>query len=279
MPAGSAGVGIERLAEGHAFDANVDEGRTLVPAQVHRLRDLARHARGRVAAHARGELARAREAGFEALAAEQAAYLADFWAAGRRRDRRRRRAAAGRALQPVPACCSRRAGTAGPASPPRASRARATRATTSGTPRSTSLPFFAVHQAGDRARRCCSSATTMLRQGARSARARDGAARARCTRGARSTARRLGLLTRPAPRSTTSTPTSRTRSSSYVAATGDVDFLRAARAPRSWSRPRGIWAGPRLLRPGAATPRSASTSVTGPGRVHGARQQQPATRT
>jgi alpha,alpha-trehalose phosphorylase len=78
--AGGAGVRIERLAEGHAFDAEVAEGQALV---LHKFiayatsRDMPE---AEVGPHARAELASAGAAGFDALAAEQAAYLADFWA-------------------------------------------------------------------------------------------------------------------------------------------------------------------------------------------------------
>jgi alpha,alpha-trehalose phosphorylase len=78
--AGGSEVRIERLAEGHAFDADVAQGQALV---LHKFiayatsRDMEQAA---VGPHARAELASARAAGFDALAAGQAAYLADFWA-------------------------------------------------------------------------------------------------------------------------------------------------------------------------------------------------------
>src|SRR5205823_11321146 len=78
--AGAAELRIERLDEGHAFDADVGQGQTLV---LHKFiayatsRDMEQD---QVGPHARSELARAREAGFDALALEQAAYLDDFWA-------------------------------------------------------------------------------------------------------------------------------------------------------------------------------------------------------
>jgi alpha,alpha-trehalose phosphorylase len=77
---GGADVRTEPLAEGHAFDAEVGQGQTII---LHKFiayatsRDMAEE---QVGPHARAELVRARAAGFDALAAEQAAYLADYWA-------------------------------------------------------------------------------------------------------------------------------------------------------------------------------------------------------
>jgi alpha,alpha-trehalose phosphorylase len=65
---------------GHAFDIDAAQGQTVV---LHKFiayatsRDMAEDA---VGPHARAELSSAAQAGFDALAAEQAAYLADFWA-------------------------------------------------------------------------------------------------------------------------------------------------------------------------------------------------------
>ncbi len=70
---------LERLAGGHAFEAQVRQGATLT---LHKFvayatsRDMAQE---QVGAHARAEVARARADGFDALVAEQAAWLAGFW--------------------------------------------------------------------------------------------------------------------------------------------------------------------------------------------------------
>ena len=93
------------------------------------------------------------------------------------------------------------------ASPPRASPAPATRATTSGTPRSMSSrssPSPSPTSPGT----CCTSATGCCRRPA-AAPARWRRA-ARCSRGARSTARRRRRTTRPVAPRCTSTPTSPT---------------------------------------------------------------------
>jgi alpha,alpha-trehalose phosphorylase len=77
VPSGAARV--EQVGLGHAFDADVAQGATFT---VHKYvvyassRDMEESA---VGPHARAELARARADGFDALAAEQAAYLARFW--------------------------------------------------------------------------------------------------------------------------------------------------------------------------------------------------------
>jgi alpha,alpha-trehalose phosphorylase len=77
--AGGVGVRIERLPDGHAFHADAAQGQTLI---LHKFiayatsRDMAEN---QVGTRARAELARARDAGFARLAAEQAAWLADFW--------------------------------------------------------------------------------------------------------------------------------------------------------------------------------------------------------
>lgn len=78
-----AGAPVVRVAPaglGHAFDADLAEGATFT---LHKYiayassRDMAPDACG---PHARAELAAARAAGFDALAREQVAYLARFWA-------------------------------------------------------------------------------------------------------------------------------------------------------------------------------------------------------
>lgn len=87
--AGGADVRIEGLDLGHRFEAAVEQGATLT---LHKFiayassRDLDRAAASppapeAVAALARTELARAREAGFALLVAQQRAYLDDFWRA------------------------------------------------------------------------------------------------------------------------------------------------------------------------------------------------------
>ncbi|KLU37544.1 glycoside hydrolase [Massilia sp. WF1] len=74
-----AGATVEDTDNGHAFELDAVQGGTVV---LHKFiayatsRDMAD---GQVAAHARAELESAARAGFEALAAEQAAWLADFW--------------------------------------------------------------------------------------------------------------------------------------------------------------------------------------------------------
>jgi len=75
-----AQAGAESLDEGHAFHVDAVQGQAVV---LHKFiayatsRDMAE---ADVASHARAELERAARAGFDALAGEQAAYLADFWA-------------------------------------------------------------------------------------------------------------------------------------------------------------------------------------------------------
>ncbi len=69
---------------------------------------------------------------------------------------------------------------------------------------------------------------------------------ARCSRGARSTARRPRPGTRPAPRSTTSTPTSPTRMHHYNRVTGDLGFLLEQRR-RGARRDGALLDGARLL--------------------------------
>jgi alpha,alpha-trehalose phosphorylase len=78
---GGADLRVQRLDLGHAFEAEVEQGAAFT---LHKFvayassRDLPE---ADVAPHARDALARAREAGFELLAAEQKAYLDDFWRA------------------------------------------------------------------------------------------------------------------------------------------------------------------------------------------------------
>ncbi|WP_371765816.1 glycoside hydrolase family 65 protein [Massilia sp.] len=75
----SSAARVEQVGLGHAFDADVAQGATFT---VHKYvayassRDMAADA---VGPHARAELAQARAAGFDALAREQAGYLARFW--------------------------------------------------------------------------------------------------------------------------------------------------------------------------------------------------------
>ncbi|WP_296946892.1 glycoside hydrolase family 65 protein [uncultured Massilia sp.] len=70
---------LERLAGGHAFEVQARRGETIV------LRKFVAYAtsrdmdEGQVGAHARAEVARARADGFDALVAEQGAWLAGFW--------------------------------------------------------------------------------------------------------------------------------------------------------------------------------------------------------
>jgi alpha,alpha-trehalose phosphorylase len=72
-------VQIEALEEGHGFSVDAAQGQTVV---LHKFiayassRDLPEAA---VGPHARAELAGAAQAGFDALASEQAAWLGDFW--------------------------------------------------------------------------------------------------------------------------------------------------------------------------------------------------------
>jgi alpha,alpha-trehalose phosphorylase len=77
--AGGANHQAERLQTGHAFEAEVAPGATLTLQKFIAYSSSRDMAEEEVAPHARAELARAREAGFDGLAAEQAAYLADFW--------------------------------------------------------------------------------------------------------------------------------------------------------------------------------------------------------
>jgi alpha,alpha-trehalose phosphorylase len=78
LPSGAA-VRVEPAGLGHAFEADVAQGATFT---LHKYvayassRDMAMDA---VGPHARAEVAQARAAGFEALALEQAGYLARFW--------------------------------------------------------------------------------------------------------------------------------------------------------------------------------------------------------
>ncbi|CAH0267918.1 Alpha,alpha-trehalose phosphorylase [Massilia sp. Bi118] len=75
----SATAQVEALEQGHAFEIDAAQGQTVV---LHKFiayatsRDMAEDA---VGPHARAALAGAAQAGFEALAAEQAAWLAEFW--------------------------------------------------------------------------------------------------------------------------------------------------------------------------------------------------------
>ena len=84
-------------------------------------------------------------------------------------------------------------------------------------------PVLRLHAARRSRGRCCSTAAGSSTR--RAPRARDEPGAAPCSRGARSTARRPRPTSRPAPRSTTSTPTSRTRSGSTWRATGDRTLL------------------------------------------------------
>ncbi|NIA57293.1 glycoside hydrolase family 65 protein [Massilia sp. TW-1] len=79
VPSAASAVRVEPVALGQAFEADVAQGATFT---VHKYvayassRDMRDAAAG---PHARAEVAAARDAGFVALAAEQAAYLARFW--------------------------------------------------------------------------------------------------------------------------------------------------------------------------------------------------------
>ena len=97
----------------------------------------------------------------------------------------------------------------------------------------------------------------------------------------RSTARRHRPITRPALRSTTSTPTSRLRPrSKYVDASGDQDFLTSRRRRSFWSRPPGYVAGSRLRRANGPERRSFHIHARDrTRRVHRSRQRQPLSRT
>ena len=79
VTAGADIVGVELSGLGHIFEADVAQGATFTLVKYVAYassRDMAADAAG---PHARAELARARDAGFEQLAAEQADYLARFW--------------------------------------------------------------------------------------------------------------------------------------------------------------------------------------------------------
>jgi alpha,alpha-trehalose phosphorylase len=79
VPSPASAVRVEPVALGQAFEADVAQDTTFT---VHKYvayassRDMRDDA---VGPHARAEVAAARDAGFDALAAEQAAYLARFW--------------------------------------------------------------------------------------------------------------------------------------------------------------------------------------------------------
>jgi alpha,alpha-trehalose phosphorylase len=81
LTSGGTGLRVERLDLGHAFEAEVEQGATFT---LHKFvgyassRDMAADD---VAPKARAELARAQDAGFAALVAEQKRYLDDFWRA------------------------------------------------------------------------------------------------------------------------------------------------------------------------------------------------------
>ena len=155
-----------------------------------------------------------RDDGLDALRRRPARLARRLLGGERRRDRRRpERAARGRSRRSAGTCSSSPRRSAAPTGSGIAGQGRhrlaATRATTSGTPRST----------------CCRSSptrsprwpATLLRfryaHARRRPRPRAASWRSagRCSRGARSTARRRRRTTPPAPRSTTSTPTSPTR--------------------------------------------------------------------
>jgi alpha,alpha-trehalose phosphorylase len=136
----------------------------------------------------------------------------------------------------------------------RAPPAAATRGTTSGTPRSTSSRSSPTPARAGRVR--CSTFAAGCWAPRASGRARSAIA-GRCTRGGRSTARRHRPGTRPAPRSTTSTPTSRTRSATTPGSRATSASCSATARRRSW-RPRGCgWSSGSF--PSGGTARSAST--------------------
>ena len=113
------------------------------------------------------------------------------------------------------------------------------------------LPVLDLHRCPTRPPTRCAGGTrpsTWRQAAGRAARP----APARRSRGGRSAARSAPATGRPAPRPSTSTPTSPTRSIRYVDATGDEDFERES-AWSCWSRPPGCGvAGP--PRPRRAVP-------------------------
>lgn len=70
---------VERLDGGHAFELEARQGETRVLRKYIAYASSRDIEAQRVAEHARAELAAARAAGFEALVAEQAGWLAGFW--------------------------------------------------------------------------------------------------------------------------------------------------------------------------------------------------------
>jgi alpha,alpha-trehalose phosphorylase len=73
-------VQAQALDEGHAFGFDAVQGQTVTLHKFIAYASSRDMEQDEVGPHARAELAGAAEAGFEALAGEQAAYLADFWA-------------------------------------------------------------------------------------------------------------------------------------------------------------------------------------------------------
>ena len=183
-------------------------------------------------------LDRALDDGFDALLAEQRAWLDGFWARSDIELRGRRR----RSQQAIRWNLFQLAQAVGRADGarhrrPRASPAAATTATTSGTPRSTSCRSSPTPTRRPPAT-CCASATALL-DAARAAGARDEPARRAVPVAHDQRRGGVGLLRRPAPRSTTSTPTSPTRSSRYVDGHRRRRVPAPTRAPRCSSRPPG----------------------------------------
>ena len=173
-------------------------------------------------ARAHRTLDRAAAEGYDAIERAHSERVAAFWAAQRRRGRGRAGGPARRALQPLPA----HAGDRARRGPRRAGegrqrpRLRGPLLLGRGDLRP-AVPHPRQPGVGEGA---AARALRHAPRRPRGGRARS-ATRARCSRGARSTARRPPPGTRPAPRSTTSTPTSPTRMHHYNRVSGDLGFL------------------------------------------------------
>ena len=211
---------------------------------------------------------RSRPAG-TACSPSSASYLDEFWERRRRRARGRRRAPAGGALRAVPRAPGRRAGRAA-ADPAKGL---------------TGPGLRRAHVLGHRDRSCCRCSptprpTAAARRAALAAldarrwpdeRARSSSAwRAPRSRGARSTARSARATGPPAPRRSTSTPTSPTRSSATCDATGRRGFERDVGLELLVETAR-LW---RSLGHHDAAGGFRIDGVTGPGRVQRDRRQQ-----
>ena len=121
------------------------------------------------------------------------------------------------------------------------------------------LPVLTLHRPR-RGRQRAALAAQHAAAGHRAGRA-SSACRARPSRGGRSPARNARATGRPAPPRSTSTPTSPTPSIRYVDATGDEEFDRGP-GWTCWSRPPGCGA-----RSATTTPRAGSTSTASPART------------